>query len=494
MALKLSARYAGQTSAPSVAYPHGSARDVNNPGDGTGTPWQKDLVNDWLGFFQSLLVDQSVTPSEVPDEVGASQYFAALLAMITSRTDPIANKTSEIFSPLNNGAVGDNVADDTAELQACFDEAYAAVVGSPSRAPVTVDLGGRRYRTTAALTAYPHVNVINGRITLDHATANVIVFTTAATLNSFANWEDVELDCAQANTGTIIVATSVVLARFARCPLNQSSNCSQRLLIISAASDIIVEDVTAKVCLSNDGITVQNGKLRLIRGKFSPPAAFASSVLRINGGTNVNIQGVHFDLSLTTSGTAACVHFTSANVEIVATGNIFDDGNNNGNVAFRSTTLSDNQGRLTERGNRYVGAAGSEGMQPFDLSGFLTLGASVEGLPHNGISTSDADIAVATHSKVVTVRSTRADTTPANLTFADPVFAGQVLHVQVANDHTSGWSGFITLANVIHQPAEPDLEDLAANSGERLFLTLVAHRYESFVDWYLESIHKYILP
>lgn len=429
-----------------------------------------------------------------PEAQVPARWFNFLRGIVGDWLLYLTEKTDGVFSPLNFDAVGDNVADDTTALQDCMDAAYAAALAGLNAGPMTVDLGGLRYRTTAALTVYPHVNVKNGAIVLDHASANVVVFSDAVSLETFANWEDVALDCAQENTGTLIVITPVVLARFARCPLNQSSNCTERLLLISAASDVIVEDITANVGSGGDGITVSNGKLTLRGGKFSAPAAFADSIVRINGGTEVRCDGVHFDLSATTSGLAACIHFTSANVEIQAYGCEFDDGNNNGNVAFRSTTLSDNQGRLTERGNKFTGTSGSVGMTPFDLSGYLLLGSSAEGLPHVNAATTDLNVDVPAYARTYSLRSTRASTTPANLQIADPVFAGQVLRLQVANDHTVAWSGFITLTNVLHQPSEADLEDLGADSSERLFLTLVAHRYEGSLDWYLEDIRKYILP
>ncbi len=93
MAIAPKDRYPGQvdTSDP-VGYPQGAARNVGSPGDGTGTPWDEDLVNDWFGFFQSLLDAGSLTPSATPDKVGASQYLDGLKEVVgdygkgTSRT------------------------------------------------------------------------------------------------------------------------------------------------------------------------------------------------------------------------------------------------------------------------------------------------------------------------------------------------------------------------------------------------------------------------
>ena len=78
MALNLTLTYPAQVIAGGADYPYGKARNVTVSGDGTGTPWEALLVNDWLGFVQSLLVDSFITPTNLPDRVGASQYLDAL--------------------------------------------------------------------------------------------------------------------------------------------------------------------------------------------------------------------------------------------------------------------------------------------------------------------------------------------------------------------------------------------------------------------------------
>lgn len=79
MAINPSTKYPGQidTTDP-TGYPNGKAQDVITTGDGSGTPLQKDWVNDLWGFFQQLLGVVSATPTGTPDKVGASQYYDAL--------------------------------------------------------------------------------------------------------------------------------------------------------------------------------------------------------------------------------------------------------------------------------------------------------------------------------------------------------------------------------------------------------------------------------
>lgn len=85
MAIKPNARYPGKTIAPSTEYPLGKARNVTVPKDGTGTPWEADIVNDLFGFLQNLLTEASIAASGNPDKVGTSQYSDAIREIIRLR-------------------------------------------------------------------------------------------------------------------------------------------------------------------------------------------------------------------------------------------------------------------------------------------------------------------------------------------------------------------------------------------------------------------------
>lgn len=77
MAIAPSSRYPAQTDA-AAGYPQGKARNAGSFQDGTGTPLEKDWINDLWGLLQALLAYAGITPSGSPDQVGASQYLEAV--------------------------------------------------------------------------------------------------------------------------------------------------------------------------------------------------------------------------------------------------------------------------------------------------------------------------------------------------------------------------------------------------------------------------------
>lgn len=81
MAVIPSVRYSGQIETGDAGYPQGKARNAGAFQDGTGTPLERDWLNDLWGFQQALLALAEITPSGTPDRVGASQYLDAVLAI-----------------------------------------------------------------------------------------------------------------------------------------------------------------------------------------------------------------------------------------------------------------------------------------------------------------------------------------------------------------------------------------------------------------------------
>lgn len=81
MALIPATKYPGKTAGATADYPQGEAQNITTPGDGTGTPWEKDLVNDVFGLLQSLLNEAGITPTGNADTVLVPQYVDSLRQM-----------------------------------------------------------------------------------------------------------------------------------------------------------------------------------------------------------------------------------------------------------------------------------------------------------------------------------------------------------------------------------------------------------------------------
>lgn len=82
--LDLTERYPLQIDDSDPNFPLGKARNRTAPGDGTGTPWEEDLINDILGWKQALLADTGVSASGSVEQVGASDILNALKKLAQS--------------------------------------------------------------------------------------------------------------------------------------------------------------------------------------------------------------------------------------------------------------------------------------------------------------------------------------------------------------------------------------------------------------------------
>lgn len=108
MAINPSTRYPGQvdTSDP-TGYPYGKGKNITVPGDGTGTPWERDVISDIWGFFQAALDAAGITPSGTPDKVNASQVLDAIVALYAAYTDESIENVSLQAAYLRSVALGE---------------------------------------------------------------------------------------------------------------------------------------------------------------------------------------------------------------------------------------------------------------------------------------------------------------------------------------------------------------------------------------------------
>jgi hypothetical protein len=80
MTLNLGTTYPGRVTTGDPDYPLGKPRNVANPGDGNGTPWEEKIAQDLHGSLQAILDAGDITASGNPDKVGASDVVDALVA------------------------------------------------------------------------------------------------------------------------------------------------------------------------------------------------------------------------------------------------------------------------------------------------------------------------------------------------------------------------------------------------------------------------------
>lgn len=84
MALKLNETYPGRFNNPSAEYPQGSFKNRTTPTSEDGSYFEEQWANDQLAFLSSLLEGAGEVPNGLVDEVGDSQYYDALKAIIAS--------------------------------------------------------------------------------------------------------------------------------------------------------------------------------------------------------------------------------------------------------------------------------------------------------------------------------------------------------------------------------------------------------------------------
>lgn len=81
MALQRDTLYAGRFSTATSSHPQGAFKNRTTSTAQDGSYLEAQWLNDWDGFFGSLLSKAGLTPDGNVDAVGASQYFNALLTV-----------------------------------------------------------------------------------------------------------------------------------------------------------------------------------------------------------------------------------------------------------------------------------------------------------------------------------------------------------------------------------------------------------------------------
>ena len=84
MALQRDTLYAGRFDTATSAHPQGAFKNRTTSTSQDGSYLEKQWLNDWDGFFGSLLSSTGLTPNGNVDAVGASQYYTALSTLIAA--------------------------------------------------------------------------------------------------------------------------------------------------------------------------------------------------------------------------------------------------------------------------------------------------------------------------------------------------------------------------------------------------------------------------
>lgn len=305
MALDPSTRYAGQVdTSDAVGYPYAAARNIVDEGDGIGTPFEKDLVNDIFGLQQALLVAAGITPSNVPDKVGASQYLEAI-RWIAEGARATFNVRLAIY-----GAIGDGVADDTTAIQAAL-TAAGAVRGR-------VYFPDGRYRVVAKLVVPAGVSLFGiGVATLlkDHASNEFFSWETGTDAGCGVTVADLRFEGAQNNTGTVWSFAAAVAVTFVRCTINVADDKLRGQIFLSTSNGA---RVAFHKCLCNMKGTAAVGisglgEVEFVGGSYSVPSNYAGPSF-----VSVNITRCYratFTQLLSTTGGFGFIYAVDAVVE-----------------------------------------------------------------------------------------------------------------------------------------------------------------------------------
>jgi hypothetical protein len=85
MAIYRDTRYPGRWAARNTNYPQGSFKNKSSPTASDGSYAEQDWLNDWDGFFGRLITVAGITPNGNVDNATSSQYFDALLKVLSGR-------------------------------------------------------------------------------------------------------------------------------------------------------------------------------------------------------------------------------------------------------------------------------------------------------------------------------------------------------------------------------------------------------------------------
>ncbi len=89
--LNIDTAYPGQTAGVTANYPSGEARNVTVSGDGLGTPWEQQIINDIRGFMEKVVADAPIVISGAPETALSSDVLTGLQLILLNRNELTTN-------------------------------------------------------------------------------------------------------------------------------------------------------------------------------------------------------------------------------------------------------------------------------------------------------------------------------------------------------------------------------------------------------------------
>lgn len=458
MALDLLVRYAGQLAATDPGgYPYGKAQNVTVEGDGTGTPFEADLLNDILGLQQALLVAAGITPSGVPDKANASQYLTAIRWIAEG-----IQTTFSVKAPAF-GASGLGALDDTLAIQAALNAAGAV------RGRVYVPDG--TYRVTAKLLVPVGVSIFGGGAAIimkDHASAETFSWEAGTDSSCGVVVSDLRFEAAQNNTGSVWGFSTGVTVTFLRCSVNVADNKLKGQIMLSTSSGARVRLRDCQCNFNGNVLAIGIsglGELEIVGGAYSVPSNYAATSF-----ISVDITRAYrakFTQLLSTTGDFGFI----AAGDAVVQGCVFRVTDNSApNVTY--ATVIGTGAKLVSSGNDY-GTNVTGYCYPCKNAGAgPARGTRIQCLPLNQEATASPSYTIYKHFDVHQIWSLQ--TTTPSIVWEAPLFEGQRQEVNIRNASGSNWGS--SLSSSMTGPYYKSSDFGTLNNGQQLSVGFVAQK------------------
>lgn len=458
MALDLLARYAGQLAATDPGgYPYGMAQNVTAEGDGTGTPFEADLLNDILGLQQALLVAAGITPSGVPDKANASQYLTAI-RWIAEGIQTTFNVKAPAF-----GASGLGALDDTLAIQAALNAAGAV------RGRVYFPDG--TYRVTAKLLVPVGVSIFGGGAAIimkDHASAETFSWETGTDSSCGVVVADLRFEAAQNNSGFVWGISTGVVVTFVRCSINLADNKLKGQIYLSTSSAAKVSFYQCKANYNGNVLAVGIsglGELEVVGGAYSVPSNYAATSF-----ISVDVTRVYrakFTQLLSTTGDFGFI----SGSDIVVHGCVFRVTDNSAPARTYATSVGTGA-KLVSSGNDFGSLASGYCYPCKNVGAGVAAGSKIQCLPLIQNATASASYTIYRSFEVNQIWSLQ--TTTPSLVWESPLYEGQRQELNVRNASGSDWG--TSLSSAMTGPYYKSSDFGALNNGQQLSVGFVAQK------------------